>query len=102
MESRAALISIHPNYAQKIVSGEKRVEFRRCWAVHPVHSVLVYATFPTQRFVAIAEIKRITFACPTKLWKISKSVGGGISREKLFEYLIGKDEAVAIEFLLFG
>jgi len=97
MESRAALISVHPNYAQKIVEGEKRVEFRRCWAAHPVSEVVIYATSPVQRFVAVARVKKVTVASPTRLWELAQSIGGGISREKLFAYLAGKKEAVAIE-----
>ena len=33
MESRAALISIHPEHVERIFSGAKKIEFRRRWTV---------------------------------------------------------------------
>ena len=97
MDGRAALISIRPCYAEKIVSGEKRIEFRRTWAIHPVRSLLIYSSSPVKCFVAIAVIKKITVGSPGALWTLSQTVGGGISRKSLFEYLAGKRQAFGIE-----
>jgi len=97
MEGKAVLISIRPQYANKIISGEKRLEFRRRWAVQEVQHLLIYSSSPVKRFVAIAEVKSISIASPTGLWALSKTIGGGISRKNLFEYLEGKTKAVAIE-----
>jgi predicted transcriptional regulator len=97
MQNRVILISVHPHYADKIVSGEKRIEFRRCWATQPISEIVIYATSPIQRVVAIARVKKVTQASPSKLWELSKKVGGGISREKLFVYLSGKKEAFGVE-----
>lgn len=97
MENRAVLISVHPHYADKIVAGEKRIEFRRCWAAQPIGEIVIYATSPIQRIVAVARVKKVTQASPNKLWELSQKVGGGISRQKLFSYLYGKKEAFGVE-----
>lgn len=97
MASNAALISIHPGYVEKIVSGEKRLEFRRGWAANPVDLLVIYATAPVQRIVAFAEVGRTIRASKTKLWELARDYGGGISRRKLFAYLEGKPEGVALE-----
>lgn len=97
MKSNATLISVHPCYAEKIISGEKKIEFRRSWATMPVDVLVIYATTPIQRIIAVVDVKQIVIGSKTKLWNLAKSVGGGISRRKLFNYLDGKKNAVAIE-----
>lgn len=97
MAVNPALISIHPGYAEKILSGEKRLEFRRSWAVTPVDLLVIYATAPVQRVVALAEVGQVIRGSKTKLWKLAQDEGGGISRRKLFAYLDGKQEGVALQ-----
>jgi len=96
MGANVALISIHPNYADKILSGEKRLEFRRVWAAQPVDVLVIYATTPVQRIVGLAWIECVHQGSKTKLWELGKLHGGGISRRKLFAYLDGRKEAVAL------
>ena len=99
IEASSALISIHPTYVEKILSGEKRLEFRRGWASSSVDFLVIYATSPIQRIVAIAELGKVTRGSKTQLWKLARDKGGGISRRKLFAYLEGKKEGVALELL---
>ena len=97
MEDKAVLISIHPDYVNKILSGEKLLEFRRSWTAIPAKLLVIYATSPMQRIVALAVIKQVHVGSKTKLWKLSQKIGGGISRRKLFSYLANKKNPVAIE-----
>jgi predicted transcriptional regulator len=99
MEGSAALISIHPNYVEKILSGDKRLEFRRSWAASPVRFIVIYATAPVQRIVAITELGKVTRGTKTQLWELGRSSGGGISRRKLYAYMEGKKQGVALELL---
>jgi predicted transcriptional regulator len=39
-------MSIHPQYADAILRGDKTVEFRKRGFSHPVSHVLIYATAP--------------------------------------------------------
>ena len=97
MESRSILISIHPCYTDQILSGKKRIEFRRCWAAYPVDTIVIYATSPVQHIVAVARVKKVTLASPNTLCDLSVKVGGGISKNKLISYLQGKKKAYGIE-----
>ncbi|MEN8134999.1 MAG: ASCH domain-containing protein [Thermodesulfobacteriota bacterium] len=97
MEDKAVLISIHPGYTEKILSGEKRLEFRRSWVVRPVKYMVIYATSPIQRIVAVAEIKEVYSGTRARLWSLAMEKGGGISRRKLFSYLADSKNPVAIE-----
>lgn len=96
--SEAVLISIHPEHAQKIFLGEKRLEFRRVWASRQVSSVVIYVTAPTKKIVGIAYVKEVHRASPTALWNLAKEVGGGLSRKQLRGYFKGKKAGYAIEF----
>ena len=95
--AKTVLLSIQPVYAAKILTGEKRLEFRRNWAMEPVDLLVIYATSPSKKIVATAEIKQVISGSKTKLWNLAKEMGGGISRRKLFAYLEGKKKAFAIE-----
>lgn len=99
MEGNAALISIHPNYVEKIISGEKRLEFRRIWAANHVDYLVIYSTAPVQKIVAVAKIGEIFRGSKSRLWEISRIKGGGISRRKLFKYMQDKKEGVALELM---
>lgn len=97
MESRTALISIHPEYAEKIFAGEKKFEFRRRWTSRSVETLFIYATAPVQRIVGFAKIARVTQGTPTQLWRLTQQVNGGFSKSKLFAYLGSSKTGVAIE-----
>lgn len=97
MESRAALISIHPEHVEKIFSGAKKLEFRRRWTTRSVETLFIYATAPVQRIVGFAKIARVTQGTPTQLWRLTKRVDGGITRTKLLAYLGDRKTGVAIE-----
>lgn len=97
MENKAVLVSIHPGYTEKILSGEKRLEFRRSWVRKPVKYMVIYATSPIQRIVAVAEIKEVYSGTRARLWSLAMEKGGGVSRRNLYSYLAGSKKPVAIE-----
>lgn len=97
-ESSAVIISLHPEHANKILSGEKKLEFRRVWATRPITAVIIYSTLPVKKIVAVAYIKQIHKGSPTKLWNLAKSIGGGLTRRTLYKYFEGKKQGYAIEF----
>ena len=97
MSDKAILLSIHPGHAEKIITGEKRLEFRRSWTAVPVEVIVIYATSPIQRIVAVAEVKKVYVGSRINLWNLAKNREGGISRRELFSYLEGKKKSFAIE-----
>lgn len=99
MEANAALISIHPQYVEKILSGEKRLEFRRSWAAKRIDFLVIYATVPVQKIVAVTQVGHVFHGSKNRLWELARVKGGGISRRKLFDYMQGKREGVALELL---
>lgn len=92
-----ALLSIYPRYANKILSGEKRLEFRKSWAANDVAAFVIYATAPIQKIVGIARVKQVHQGSATALWQLAREIGGGVSRRVLYNYFRGKREGFAIE-----
>lgn len=98
LSSEIVVISLHPEHANKILSGIKKLEFRRVWATKPVRAVVIYSTQPVQKIVAIGYVKQTHYGSPNKLWNIAKLIGGGLSRRSLYKYFEGKKSGYAIEF----
>lgn len=94
---KIALISIRPCFVEKILSGEKRLEFRRSWAAEPVDVLVIYSSSPTQKIVGTVNVAGITEGSPTALWKLAKKKGGGVTRQLIYDYFEGKKTGFAIE-----
>ena len=93
---RVALFSIKPQYAEAILGGSKKVEFRRTALAKDVSHVVVYATSPVQRVVGAFEVEGVEVAVPSTLWQTYGSVGG-IRREDYESYFSGAERAYAIK-----
>jgi predicted transcriptional regulator len=90
------LISIQPQHVEKIIAGAKRWEFRRVWPTENIDALLIYATAPTKRIMAVAEVGQVVRASKSRLWDVAGRQGG-ITRRVLFDYLAGKQKAVCVE-----
>ena len=87
-------MSIRPEFASRLLSGEKRVEFRRRPAARNVTHILIYATSPVCAVVGVAEIERLEHGTPANLWRAFRSVGG-IGRADFFDYFANVDRGCA-------
>ncbi|OBU10764.1 ASCH domain-containing protein [Morganella psychrotolerans] len=90
------LLSIKPEYVNKILSGEKRFEFRKVnFSKQKITTVLIYATKPVGKLVGEFEVTNIHQGSPDLIWKITKSFAG-IDRKYFDSYYEGRDKAIAI------
>lgn len=90
------LISIHPEYVEKILSGEKRFEFRKTCPTADISHLIIYATTPIQRWVAVAEVESILTDSPSRLWARTK-YAAGISRKAFRQYYAGRSQGFAFK-----
>jgi len=90
------LISIHPEYIAKILSGEKRFEFRKTFPTTGVSHLVIYATAPVQRWIAVAEVEYVLTGSPYSIWERTKRAAG-ISREAFRKYYAGRSQGVAFK-----
>jgi len=89
------LLSIKPEFSQKIFSGEKKYEFRKQLPKSLIKRIFIYESSPSKCIVGWFKVKKIICGPPDKIWEICKD-SGGIEREKFFSYCNGKKEIYAI------
>ena len=92
-----AILSIKPIYANQILNGSKKVEFRKRKFKKKVDRVYIYSSSPTKMMVGYFTIKDIVEDTPANLWKKFKDVGG-IDEDSFFEYF--KDNEVGYSIVI--
>jgi predicted transcriptional regulator len=91
------LLSIKPEFAEKIFNGEKIYEFRRTiFKNKDVRKVVVYASSPVQKVIGEFEIDSILTLDVVELWKQTKT-HSGISENFFFSYFLNKQMGHAIK-----
>ena len=88
------LLSIHPKFVDKIMTGEKKFEFRRVIAKRNPNKIIIYSTSPVCKVIGEAEVEDIIIDNPEKVWKETKKFSG-VEKEFYVEYFDNRDLAVA-------
>lgn len=92
---RVVLMSIHPEFADAIMRGDKTVEFRRRPIGSDVTHVIVYATAPVSAVVAAFSVAGQEVDTPGRLWRKFSRVAG-ISRRRFFDYYEERETGAGI------
>ncbi|WP_276482721.1 hypothetical protein [Paraflavitalea pollutisoli] len=91
------LLSIKPEFAEKIFTGEKKFEFRRSiFKDKSVKKILVYASAPVQKVIGEFDIDEIVCQDVETLWKTTHQ-HAGISYDYFSSYFEGKKQGFAIK-----
>ena len=88
------ILPINPKHVKKIISGEKKYEYRTRIPKNPVDKIIIYETAPTKKIVAEAKIIEIISLPPKTLWEETKDFSG-ITKEYFDQYFKDKDIAYA-------
>ncbi len=90
------LLSIHPKYAEQILNGTKRYEYRRSiFKDETVNTIVIYATLPVGKVVGEFSVAAIIRDEPGSLWMETKEFSG-ITEQFFMSYFCGRNEAIAI------
>ncbi|MBA0884508.1 ASCH domain-containing protein [Flavobacterium undicola] len=91
------ILSIKPEYANKIFNGSKKFEFRRSiFKNKEVTKIIVYASSPISKIIGEFEIAKILHEDLKSLWKLTKQ-SSGITEKYYYDYFIGKENGFALE-----
>ena len=90
------LMSIKPEYVNKIFSGEKKYEYRKRICKEKIDRIIVYSTFPIQKVVGELKIKQVLYDKKNNIWNKTNRYGG-ITKNKYDKYYENCDYAVAYE-----
>ena len=88
------ILPINPKHVKKIISGEKKYEYRTRIPKNSVDKIIIYETAPTKKIVAEAEIIEIISLPPKTLWEETKDFSG-ITKKFFDQYFKDKDIAYA-------
>lgn len=91
------VLSIKPEFANKIFAGTKKYEFRRSIFKNPdIKTVIVYASSPVRKIIGEFEIDHILNHDVDTLWNITKEFSG-ISSDYFYQYFEEKEQGFAIK-----
>ncbi len=91
------LLSIKPEFAEKIFDGKKKYEFRKAVFKDPsVKTVVVYATKPVGKVVGEFDIEQVLQDRPSSIWEETKEFSG-ITKRFFTDYFRGREKAFAIK-----
>lgn len=88
-------LPIKPQYAQAIVRGEKKVEFRKKFPIN-VKRVIIYSSSPEKKILGWFDVDTVEVLHPQKAWELYNDVGS-IDKEDFFAYYADKDTASVIK-----
>jgi predicted transcriptional regulator len=89
-------LSLRPEYAELLLTGEKTVELRRIRPRAPIGAeVFLYASSPQCELVGMCRVEAIGQAPPDDIWKLHGSQTG-IARSAFRNYYQGASRAIAI------
>lgn len=90
-----ALLPIKPIYADAIIDGRKRVEFRKTRFRRHVTHIAIYSSTPVQRIIGVFRVADCEQASPERLWERHHAVGA-ISSGDFRTYYADLELGVAI------
>lgn len=88
------LLSIKPEYVEKILSGEKKFEFRTRVAKRKVDKIVIYSTRPVMKVLGEVDVVSVISGKPTTLWEKTEEFAG-IDEEYFDDYFYNRDLAHA-------
>jgi predicted transcriptional regulator len=93
------LLSIKPKFAESIINGRKKYEFRKnAFSKKNIGRVYIYSTTPIKKIIGIFRISKIIEDKPSTLWHHLKDEAG-ISEEEFFDYFKNRKVGFAFEIV---
>jgi predicted transcriptional regulator len=91
------VLSIKPEFANKIFDGSKKFEFRKSiFKNENVKTILVYSSSPVQKVIGEFQIEKIIKHDLKTLWDLTKEYSG-ITKEYFYQYFADKQQGFAIK-----
>lgn len=91
------VLSIKPEFAEKIFEGTKKFEFRKSiFKNKDVETVIVYASSPVQKVIGEFDIEHIINDKLQELWDLTH-LHAGITEEYFYDYFQNKEFGFAIK-----
>ena len=90
------LMSIKPEYVDKLFSKEKKYEYRKRKCKNKIDKIIVYSSSPVKKVVGELIVKQVLYDKKNIIWN-KTNMYGGISKDKFYKYYENSNYAVAYE-----
>lgn len=91
------LLSVKPQFADKIFSGEKKFEYRKAiFKDQAIKKIVVYSSSPVRKIIGEFEIEEIIEDSPCAIWDQTK-LFSGVKKSFFFEYFENRSKGFAIK-----
>jgi predicted transcriptional regulator len=91
------VLSIKPEFANKIFDGTKKFEFRKAiFKNDKIKTVIVYASSPVQQVIGEFEIEKIINQDIDSLWELTQDFSG-ITEDYFYQYFANRADGFAIQ-----
>ena len=90
------LLSIKPEYVDKIVSGKKKYEFRKFRCREGIDTIVIYATAPIKRVIGEVALVDIIEGDVEYVWRKTRDFGGILEKDYM-AYYKGRKGAIAYQ-----
>lgn len=90
------LLSIKPEYVDKIFAGTKKYEYRKRLSKLSVDKIIVYSTDPVKKVIGEVSVIGMMQMSPSRLWEQTKAAAG-ISRSMYRQYFKNCKQAFAYQ-----
>lgn len=98
MKKKYLFIAVKPEYANKLISGEKDIELRKTKPhVQAGDYAIIYASAPAKAVWGFGKIKRIILCSPQEMWA-NYSTRLGIKEQDYLMYYKKSNKSVGLEF----
>ena len=91
---KKVIFSLKPAWAEKILSGEKKVEFRKSICTESVDRILIYETAPVRKITGEVSVDVIVSGTPEEVWE-KLGDKAAMTKREYDRYYRKKDRAVA-------
>ena len=88
------MLSIQPEYVEKIVNGNKKYEYRKQIAKQEINKIIIYESYPIKKIVAEATVEETIVLPKEELWNKTKDFSG-ITKEYYDSYFRNRKIAYA-------
>ena len=94
LRGRKIMLAVKPEYAEKILDGSKRYEYRRKIPNCHVSQIVIYETAPVSKVVGTVDVDEMLGTAPRVLYDMTKE-WAGISEDGYNDYFKGSKMAFA-------
>lgn len=90
------ILSIKPNFAESILNGSKRFEFRKVECRRSIDHIVIYATAPLSKVIGEVDVIETLIDTPDALWLLSEGYAG-IDRDSFERYFGNRKSGIAFK-----